>query len=185
MVVSGLLIAAPTFRVRTFHFLYWTGLLISASMGYFLGGVLMRPVIDPIPFSLIAVHGLLGAGLGLYPLFWMGSDTKGGFIRASLVAAVSAGLLVWVLGQPLLTSSMEVFSLSILILGGLGQGWPGRLLLVSVIMVTIVLVLSGLLLPGQWISVLGILLIAGCYAGYFRKRKGNYSEAVSEGMEMV
>ena len=60
MVTAGILMAGVTLFSGSWRFLYWTALCGAATLGILLGGVLARPAVDPIPFSMIAAHGVLG-----------------------------------------------------------------------------------------------------------------------------
>ena len=185
MVMAGLLLAGVTFRVSTSVFLYWLSLLMSSAMGYVLGTILMRPVIDPIPFSMIAAHALIGAGSGLFPLFWIESGEARGNLLSYVMAGFVGVSLFFVLEKTVITNTMEVLASSILALGLSGVSWNGRVLIFVFAIFSGIIIWSGRLYPGQWISVWGILLIFGAYAGYFLKREPSYSLSGPEGTETV
>ncbi len=173
MVTAGLLIGGVTLLPGSWRFLYWSFLCVAAGLGILLGGVLARPAIDPIPFSMIAVHGLLGAGLGLFPLFWL--RTEGVIVRKSPVYFLAGGiilLILLVLQNTLVTGTMGVLSAGALLLSGAGVDRKGLLIALLCILVVGLLRLSGTLLPGEGFSLLGILLLGGCLAGFFRQRAG-------------
>jgi hypothetical protein len=185
MVMAGLLLAGATFRVTTYAFLYWLALLMASAMGYVLGSILMRPVIDPIPFSMIAAHALMGAGLGLFPLFWIESSETRGTLFSYVMAGFVGGCLYFVLEKTIITNSLEALASSILALGVSGITWNGRVLIFVFVILSGSVAWSGIFYPGQWISVWGILLIFGSYAGYFLKRRPSYPLSGPEGAETV
>ena len=169
MVTTGLLLAAFLLRPGSWRFLYWMALGGSAGLGILLGEVLSRPTIDPIPFSMIAAHGLLGAGLGLYPLFWVRKDRA---IRAKLPVIVLVGsvliFLTLVLKETLIRGSMGALFIGIVILAATGLGREGRLFGLLFVGTAAILWFSGSFLPGEGISLLGLLLLGGCFVGLFR-----------------
>jgi len=185
MVFFGVLMASVNRGIRTYFFLYWTGLLLSAAMGVVLGDVLLRPVIDPIPFSMIAVHGLLGAGLGFYPLFWIRSPTAEWPRWFVLLVFVSTGLLFFVIEKSLITFLMIPLSLIVAVLGGLGMSGKGRSGVAILLIAAFVASVSGVFLSGQLIAVSGFFLIAGSYAGYFWNRNHPCGGEASEDRETV
>ena len=177
MVTTGLLLAAFLLRPGSWRFLYWMALGGSAGLGILLGEVLSRPTIDPIPFSMIAAHGLLGAELGLYPLFWIREDRA---IRAKLpvIAFVGAVLifLILVLKETLIRGSMGALFVGVTILAATGLGREGRLFGLLFVGAAAILWFSGSFLPGEGISLLGLLLLGGCFVGFFRNPEGHEGE---------
>jgi hypothetical protein len=177
MVTTGLLLAAFLLRPGSWRFLYWMALGGSAGLGILLGEVLSRPTIDPIPFSMIAAHGLLGAGLGLYPLFWVREDRS---IRAKLPVITLVGavliFLTLVLKETLIRGSMGALFIGIVILAAIGLGKEGRLFGLLFVGTAAFLWFSGSFLPGEGISLLGLLLLGGCFVGLFRNPGGHEGE---------
>ena len=170
MVTAGILMAGVTLFSGSWRFLYWTALCGAATLGVLLGGVLARSAVDPIPFSMIAAHGVLGAGLGLFPLFWLRTEDRiARKLPVLLFTAVLLLLLILILQNTLISGSMAVFAGGALLLAGAGVGREGRLLGLLCLSVVGVLRISGVLLPGEWLSFLGILLLGGCFWGYFRQ----------------
>jgi len=177
MVTTGLLLAAFLLRPDSWRFLYWMALGGSAGLGILLGEVLSRPTIDPIPFSMIAAHGLLGAGLGLYPLFWVRGDR---LIRAKLPVITLVGavliFLTLVLKETLIRGSMGALFIGIVILAATGLGREGRLFGLLFVGTAAILWFSGSFPPGEGISLLGLLLLGGCFVGLFRNPGGHEGE---------
>ena len=170
LVSAGLVLGAFLLRPGRWSFLYWMALGASALLGVLLGGVLFRPTIDPIPFSMLAAHGLLGAGLGLYPLFWLRKDRDAR--PKSLVILLAGGtviLLELVLKHTLISAgTMGMLALVVFLMAGLGLDRDGRLLGILCVGVAAFMGLSGKLLPGEALSLLGVLLLGGSIAGFFR-----------------
>lgn len=181
MVTTGLLLAAFLLKPGSWRFLYWMALGGSAGLGILLGEVLSRPTIDPIPFSMIAAHGLLGAGLGLYPLFWVRKDQE---IRAKLpvIALVGAVLifLTLVLKETLIRGSMGALFVGMAILAASGLGREGRLFGLLCVGGAVILWFSGRFLPGEGMSLLGLLLLGGCLVGLLRNRQGLQGEPAAD-----
>jgi len=171
MVTAGILMAGVMLVSGSWRFLYWIFLSAAAVMGILLGGVLARPTVDPIPFSMIAAHGVLGAGLGLFPLFWLRMQET--IARKIPVLFFSGGiflLLALVLQNTLVSGSMAIFVGGALLLAGAGIEREGQLLGLFCLSAVLVLRFSDVLLPGEVLSLLGVLLLGGCFWGYFRQR---------------
>lgn len=166
MVLTGVVLVWASTITWSLSGLYWTGLLLSSGMGVFLGKTLARPVIDPIPFSTIAVHGFTGAGLGLFPLFWM-KKGEGENVQTLVLFVLVFAAMLWVLDVRLVHRSMLLFLAAVILAGFAGIGRSGRWTLFAMFSVVMAGGFEADLLPGEWISLGGMLLLAGCYAGYF------------------
>ncbi len=171
MVATGLLLIVYLLRSKEWQWVYWIFLAGSSVMGVMLGTVLFRPYIDPIPFSMIAVHGLLGMALGLFPLFWIGGKGRGvGHpFRVILVLTILA-LMVFILRQTLITPAIWPLVTLMALLSGAGISSWGKVLGLLCVTITAIMASAGELLPGEWISLLGVLLMGGCAVGYFRTK---------------
>jgi len=166
LVSSGLLFVLLALPRGSRSFLSWVFLWIASLLGLSLGGVLARPVIDPIPFSTISVHAILGAGLGLYALSWLGNRSgRSPFCDAAILLATVLGLFL-VLRHTLVDRTMVIFSLGALgILLGEVKGL-GRVLAVVLSGGISAAGLTGLLLPGTWVSDLAAVFVLGGLVGF-------------------
>lgn len=169
LVATGIILAISLLRGTTGSSIYWIALAGSSVMGIVLGQVLVRPFIDPIPFSLMSVHGLLGMALGLFPLFWKREEAGKRVWKSRTLVLFLFFSLMLVLRHHLLTWMIIPLLLCILVLSALGiVGW-GKFWGLASIFPAGVLSFFGGLLPGEALSMMGIILLGGCYVGYFRK----------------
>ena len=165
LVSSGLLLVLLSIPRESPSFLSWVFFWIASLLGISLGGVLARPVVDPIPFSAISVHAILGAGLGLYALCWIGrSFGRSLFREGALLLATALGLFL-VLRHTLVDRTMVVFSLGALGILLAEIRWAGRILALVLAGGVSAAGIAGLLLPGTWVSDLAAVFVLGGLAG--------------------
>jgi len=165
LVAAGILLAMLslpwTHRSFRFWFFFWS----SAVFGVFLGGVLARPVVDPIPFSAIAVHALLGGGLGLFSLGWLRREGP----RYPLWEAAS--LLLMIVGVGLVLQTTLLNRVMIFLVAGAfailleGVSFRGRILAIVLSGMCVLGGIRGWFLPGEWISALAGSFVLGGLAG--------------------
>ncbi len=166
LVSAGILLALLSLPWSHRSLRFWFILWISSAFGVFLGGVLARPTVDPIPFSAIAVHAILGGGLGLFALGWLASEGKK---RFPVWEIVSLGLLVLGVGELLRTTLVD--SRMAFLAGGallvLLEGVDPRGRIVAIVLAGGCLFgeRMGWLLPGEWISALAGSFVLGGLAG--------------------
>ena len=171
LVSAGILLGILSLSWRDRAFRFWVFLWVSAVFGVFLGGVLARPTVDPIPFSAIAIHAMLGAGLGLFALGWTVARKK----RHRWWEGGSMVLLALGIGEALQTTLISRM-LAFLAVGALvvlleGVGGKGRFLAIFLTGACLEGAWSGWLLPGEWISALAGSLVLGGLAGILREAR--------------
>ncbi|MGC8528634.1 MAG: hypothetical protein ACP5OP_00330 [Leptospirillia bacterium] len=165
LVAAGILISMLSLHWTHRSFRFWFFLWSSAVFGVFLGGVLARPAVDPIPFSAIVVHAMLGSGLGLFSLGWLRREGPRYPLwegASLLFMAVGVGLVL----RTTLLNRMMVFLVAgafVVLLEGVS--FRGRILAVVLSGVCVLGATGEWFLPGEWISALAGSFVLGGLAG--------------------
>jgi hypothetical protein len=165
LVAAGILLSMLSLPWSHRSFRFWFFLWSSAVLGVFLGGVLARPVVDPIPFSAIAVHALLGGGLGLFSLGWLRREGP----RYPLWEVASLLLMIVGVGLVLQTTLLNrtliylVAGASLILLEGVSL--RGRILATVLSGGCVLGAIQGWFLPGEWISALAGSFVLGGLVG--------------------